>query len=344
MKISPVLIRLLQNRDLSKVEAKKLFLKVYRQEIPEAEAKALLLLLAKKGESAQEVLGCLNALQSMEKPVRVSIQGLMDTCGTGGDGKHSLNVSTLAALVIAGAGGKVAKHGNRGISSRCGSSDLMEAFGVKLDAPKARMVHALRRFGIGYFHAPFYHPIFSKMQPLRKKIKTRTIFNLLGPLANPLHVETQLVGVSSVKALKLYAEVLSASKVHSALVCHSRDGLDEISAQAPTQVAKIFKGRVIWGHIDPRRLGFKVSKRGMPKVASIRQSKVLSLKLLQNKLQGPARDTVVLNAAAGLWISGNAESLRRGIEMADRSIRSGKAYQALAGLREISRRKKSALR
>ena len=359
MKISPVLIRLLQNRDLLKGEAKEIFLKVYRQEIPEIEAKALLLLLAKKGETAQEVLGCLNALQSMEKPGRVSIPGLMDTCGTGGDGKHSLNVSTLAALVIAGAGGKVAKHGNRGISSRCGSSDLMEALGVKLDAPKSRMIHALRRFGIAYFHAPFYHPVFSKMQPLRKKIKKPTIFNLLGPLANPLRVQAQLIGVSSVKTLKLYAQVLAASKARSTLVCHSQDGLDEISVQAPTQVAKISKGQVIWGRIDPRRLGFKVSKRRMPKVASIQASKDLALKLLQNKIQGPARNTVVLNAAAGLWISGRAKSLGQGIKMADHSIRSGKAYQALRGLvistnpkgarrnpdfNGISRRKKRALR
>ncbi len=336
MKIDSVLIRLLHGRDLSKSESGAMFRQIFQLQVPEAKIKALLLLLAQKGETPAEVLGCLKALQALERPAQISIPGLMDTCGTGGDGKHSLNVSTLAALVIAGAGGKVAKHGNRGISSRCGSSDLMEALGVKLDAPKSRMIESIRRFGIGYFHAPFYHPVFSKMQPLRKKIKTRTIFNLLGPLANPVCVSAQLLGVSSPRALKLYADVLRAGKSRSSLVCHSKDGLDEISTQAPTDVAKISNGQVIWGRIEPRRLGFRTSKTGTLKVHSIRQSRDLALKLLQNKFYGPTRDIVVLNAAAGLWVSAKAKGLREGIEMADESLRSGNAYRALSGLKKIS--------
>ncbi len=343
MKPASFLVRLLPGKDLAPLEAKQLFHKIFRGQIPESQIKSALVLLAKKGETAQEVLECLHALQSLEKPARLFIPGLMDTCGTGGDGKQSLNISTLAALVIAGAGGKVAKHGNRGISSRCGSSDLMEALGVKLDAPKSRMIESIRRFGIGYFHAPFYHPVFSKMQALRKKIKTRTIFNLLGPLANPIRVSAQLVGVSSPRTLKLYAGVLQAGQSRSSLVCHSKDGLDEISTQTSTDVAKISKGQVIWGRIEPRRLGFRASKEGIPKVRSISESRNMAIKLLQNKLKGPARDTVILNAAAGLWISGKAKGLREGIEMADHSVRSGNAYRALLGLREISRRPFAAL-
>ena len=331
MKIDSAITCLLHGRDLSRADAETIFRQVFQQNVPESKIKTLLLLLAKKGETAGEVSGCLSALEFLEKPSRVSIPGLIDTCGTGGDGKQSLNISTLAALVIAGAGGKVAKHGNRAISSHCGSSDLMEALGVNLTASKSKMVESIRKFGVGYFHAPYHHPIFSRMQALRKKIKSRTIFNLLGPLANPLNVTAQIVGVSSPATLKLYAEVLRDRK-RSALVCHSRDGFDEISSAVPTSAAKILNGKIIWGRIEPSRLAFDRSRKGMPEMTSIRESKNLALRLLQNKLQGPARDTVVLNAAAGLWISGKAKGLREGVKMADDSILSGAAYRALQGL------------
>lgn len=336
MKMESAFIRLLHGQSFTEPESEKIFSQVFRRRIPESKIKALLLLLAKKGETAAEVRGCLKALQALEKPSKVRVRGLMDTCGTGGDHQNSINVSTLAALVIAGAGGKVAKHGNRGISSRCGSSDLMEALGVHLPAPKARMMQSIQKFGIGYFHAPFHHPVFSRLQSLRKKLKARTILNLLGPLANPLQVPVQLVGVSSPKALRLYAEVLSGIREKTALVCHSRDGLDEISIQAPTDVVKISQGHMIWGRIEPRKLGFRSSTKPAPKIHSVLQSKSLALKLLRNQLAGPARDTVVLNAAAGLWISGKAKGLQEGIQLADHSIRSGKALEALQGLKKIS--------
>jgi len=207
MRIEKSITRLLQRRNLTETEAYGVFGDLFDQKLTMPEAKALLLLLAEKGETVDEVRGCLNALRKREPVLRAPAGGVMDTCGTGGDGSHSINVSTLAAFVIAGAGGKVAKHGNRAVSSKSGSSDLMESFGIKLDAKPRRMIESISRNGIGYFHAPFYHPVFSKVQPLRKALGVRTIFNLLGPLVNPVKIRYQLVGVAKREFLDLYARI-----------------------------------------------------------------------------------------------------------------------------------------
>jgi len=164
------LSKLLVGQDLSFNMSYKIFGMLFTSRLSETHAKAILLLLASKNETADELLGCLQALQSLEKPIGPKIPGLMDTCGTGGDGRQTINISTLVALVIAGAGGKISKHGNRAITSKSGSSDLMEAFGVKLDTSAPKVIHAIKRFGLGYFHAPFHHPVFARVQPLRKAL------------------------------------------------------------------------------------------------------------------------------------------------------------------------------
>lgn len=330
---------LLTGRSLNPKQSRSLFDRLFRQKMKKEEAKALLLLLAKKGETTEELLGCLRALRQLEPPKAVSIPRLMDTCGTGGDGAGTLNVSTLAAFVIAGAGGKVAKHGNRAISSRAGSSDLMEAIGVRLDTPARHMVESIRRSGIGYFHAPLYHPVFARVQSLRRELKTRTIFNLLGPLANPLKIEAQLLGVSKEAFVPLYAEVLKQQGIRRALVCHSQDGLDEISPSAPTEVAWIENGKISYGTIRPERYGF----RKAPKLAfaggSLKKNHALALKLLQGKLKGPLRDLILINSAAGLVVSGVVPNLRAGLFRARRSLESGRAYRALLELKRLSKKK-----
>jgi len=185
--------RLISGKNLSEKESRGIFLAAFSQKIGFSEVKTVLLLLAKKGESAEEISGCLKALTELEPPRSTKLAGLIDTCGTGGDGSHSINVSTLAAIVAAGAGARVAKHGNRAITSRTGSSDLLEAFGVNLDAGPEKMIRAIRKYGIGYFHAPFYHPVFSRVQQLRRQIGVKTVFNYIGPLANPLKLEGQMI-------------------------------------------------------------------------------------------------------------------------------------------------------
>ena len=335
MQFEPEIVKLLNRKDLSSKESKDLFSAAFQGRLNETELKTLLLLLAEKGETFQEVAGAVSALKEQEPPQSISIQHLMDTCGTGGDGSHSINVSTLSALVIAGAGGKVAKHGNRGISSKCGSSDLLEALGVRLDSGSGKMMAAIQKFGIGYFHAPYHHPVFSKMQPLRKKLGTRTLFNLLGPLSNPVSVHIQLVGVSRPEYVSLFANVLACHKNYRALVCHSSDGLDEISTLKPTRYGWVQNGKIRYGIIDPKKLGFKQQTNKVT-AGTVKANVSIAKQILKNRFRGTFRDLVVINAGAGLWISGIAGNLKEGIQKADYSITSGKALSALKGLIKVS--------
>jgi anthranilate phosphoribosyltransferase len=331
-----VLTTLLISKNLSLGLSFKIFSMLFSGSLNHAQAKSFLLLLASKGESTEELLGCLQALQALEKPIHSGIPGVMDTCGTGGDGRKTINISTLVALVAAGAGGKIAKHGNRAISSKSGSSDLMEAFGVNLDAPPQKMIRAIRRTGLGYFHAPRHHPVFSKMQPLRRSLKRPTILNLLGPLVNPLRLDYQLVGVAQKRLVPLYAKVLSKLGRKAALVCHSRDGLDEISTSAPTTVAWVRPNRVRMSVIHPRSLGLKHARPSNLRVDSVKKSKLRAENILSGKERGPARDTIILNAAYSLLLCRKAGTVREGIALAQRSIDSGKALNVLKQLRVLS--------
>lgn len=334
--LNRLLARLITGQSLSRVDSRKFFHLLFTGAISCSKAKAFLLLLAQKGETADELLGCLEALQALEKPIGPKIPGLLDTCGTGGDGRQTLNVSTLVALVLAGAGVKIAKHGNRAISSRSGSSDLMEAFGVKLNASPQKMISAIKRSGLGYFHAPFHHPVFARMQPLRKTLGRRTIFNLLGPLVNPMRLDYQLVGVSCRRLLPLYAKVLSKLGRKAALVCHSTDGMDEISTSVPTTVAWITPNKIRMGVIRPSPLGLKKARISDLSVDSVKKSKLRAETILTGKEKGPARDTIILNAAFGLFLCGKANSVEEGIVFAEESIDSGNALQSLKQLKAWS--------
>jgi anthranilate phosphoribosyltransferase len=334
--LSRLLIRLATSRSLPLADARRSFALFFSGIIPFTTAKSFLLMLAKKGETANELLGCLQALQTLEKPIGPRIPGLMDTCGTGGDGRCTINISTLVALVIAGAGGKIAKHGNRAISSRSGSSDLMESLGVRLDTGPRKMIRSIRRCGLGYFHAPFYHPVFSKMQPLRRGLKRRTMLNLLGPLVNPMRLDHQLVGVSEKRLVPLYARVLSRMGRKTALVCHSNDGMDEISTSVATTAAWITPNKVRMNMIRPRLFGLKSAKARDLAVHSIKNGKRRARNILSGKEKGPARDTIVLNAAYGLLICQKAKTVRQGIALAKASIDSGKALNVLKQLKALS--------
>jgi len=338
MLFDQTLTQLLVGRDLSEAQSNRVFRQLFEEKLQKDEAKALLLLLARKGETGAEVLGCLKAIRALEPTYRVPIPSLMDTCGTGGDQSHSFNISTVSALVIAGAGGKVAKHGNRALSSKSGSSDLMETLGVKLNAPRHRMIQAIRRYGIGYFHAPFYHPVFSRVQPLRRELGVRTIFNLLGPLLNPLPIKAQLIGVAKPEYVPLFATLLRKIGVRHALVCHSQDGMDEISTAAPTTMAQVKRNGIIVKRMEPKRFGFQRATKRDFRGGSAKENSRVTLKLLQGKWKGPLRDIVTLNAAAGLVVSGLASNIEQGIRLAGKSIDSQAAYQALLGLKRLSRK------
>ncbi len=331
-----LLARLLTRKPLSLADARKFFGILFGGQLAFQTAKAFLLLLSLKGETADELLGCLQALQKLEKPIGPKIPGLMDTCGTGGDGRRTINISTLAALVMAGAGAKIAKHGNRAVSSRSGSSDLMEAFDVKLAAGFRKMLRAIGRCGIGYFHAPFFHPVFAQVQPLRQALKRRTILNLLGPLVNPMRLDHQLVGVSCKRLVPLYAKVLSKLSRKTALVCHSFDGMDEISTAVPTFAVWISPRRLRHEVIRPRAYGLRKAILKDLAVSSVKEGRYRAERILTNRDKGPARDVVVLNAAFGLVVCRKAKTVREGIRMAQKSLDTGSALRALRQLKGIS--------
>lgn len=339
MTFERILAALLTGKTLESSKALKVFKDLFQGKLTAAESKALLVLLADRGETAVEVSACVEALRQLEKPLAMPFSDLVDTCGTGGDGKHSINVSTLAAFVMAGAGARVAKHGNRAISSRTGSSDLMEALGVKLDAPLAVMRTAIREAGIGYFHAPVYHPVFARVQPLRKALGIRTIFNLLGPLVNPCRVAYQLTGVSRKENLGLYAEVFKRRQgLKAAMVCHSDDGMDEISLSTLTRYAWIEKGRIRKGVIQPRKLGLKPTPAKLFQGGSARDNARFARQFLGGRLRDPRRDLILLNAAAGLWVAGLAADLREGFHRASLSVDQGKALQSLERLAGLTQK------
>jgi anthranilate phosphoribosyltransferase len=336
MKLSAVYLKLLQGQALRLNEAQQVFALLFKQKLSEAQAKALLLLLAHKGEEPEEMLGCLKALRALEPVISNKKREILDTCGTGGDRSHSLNISTLAAIVIAGAGGKVAKHGNRSITSRCGSSDLMEALGVNLSAKPQKMLRAVES-GLGYFHAPFYHPVFSRVQPLRRKLGVKTVFNLLGPLTNPVRLSAQLIGISSPENFDLYAEVLRRLRYpERVLLCRSLDGMDELTTSADSEIAWIEKGKVRRSLFKIKSLGFKPAVKKDFAGGDVRTNQKLALRILTGKLKGPLRDIVILNAGAGLWILKKARNLKEGIRLAGNAVDSGKAFQALQRLKKAA--------
>lgn len=300
------------------------------------EIKKTLLCLAKRGESSAEVWALVQLIQSMEGRAKTGLPAVLDVCGTGGDGMNTFNISTVSAFVIAGAGGFVAKHGNRAISSRCGSSDLMEALGVNLEAGPQKMLHALKTAGIAYLHAPFYHPLFAKIQPLRQALGVRTLFNLTGPFLNPFEHPCQMIGVSHRTQMDFFLDILRLKKMKRALVFHSRDGLDEVSTSAPTDVSELRNGKVTRWVIRPRSLGFKAAKIADYAGGNTLQNQKIALALLRGRLKGPARDIVELNAGLGLYLCGKASSLKTGIELAQRSLNYLKAYQSLETLIRIS--------
>lgn len=298
--------------------------------------KKLLLGLALRGETPRETEALIRLVESMETRYQAGVQPVLDVCGTGGDGRHTLNISTLAALVIAGAGGYVAKHGNRAVSSRCGSSDLLEALGVKLDASPDRMLKALKECGIGYFHAPVYHPLFAKVQPLRRSLGVRTLFNSLGPFLNPVRLQAQMIGGSQKQSLPFFAEILRLKGMRRAAVFHSRDGLDEISTAADTDVCEIHGQRIRKWVLRPSTLGFAKAKPAEYAGGAVSQNRRKALQLLEGRLGGGARDVVLINAAMGIYLGGLASDLKAALRLAEGSLERRRALAALKTLVKIS--------
>jgi anthranilate phosphoribosyltransferase len=263
--------------------------------------------------------------------------GAIDTCGTGGDGQHTLNISTAAAFVAAGAGAIVAKHGNRAQSSRAGSADVLEALGVRLDLAPAAIAQCIREIGIGFMFAPAHHGALKAVGPVRREIGFRTLFNLVGPLANPAHCKRQLLGVFALRWLDPLAQTLLALGLEKAWVVHGADGLDEISTTGPTEVAVLDQGRVGRFTITPAAFGFAPARiedlRGGDPAENAQ-----ALRALLDGARGPYHDIVLINAAAALVVAGRAGDLGDGVTQAEKSLDSGAAKAKLDGLIGLSSR------
>jgi len=301
-----------------------------------------------KGETVEEIVGFAQAIRAAATPLlseegdAVDVSGtgrdaLVDTCGTGGDTSGTFNISTAVAFVTAGAGVRVAKHGNRSITSKCGSADVMEALGVNITLPTTRLAACLRETGIVFLFAPAMHSAMKYVQPARRDLRLRTVFNLLGPLTNPAHASAQVVGVYSPDLVEKLAEALSELGLRRALVVHGRDGLDEITISGPTKIAEVRDGNVRSYEIAPEEFGLKRAPLTAIEGGDAQQNAAIIRAVLEGE-RSPRRDVVVLNAAAALVAAGHADRISEAVPLAAYAIDCGHARQRLQLLVEFTNR------
>ncbi len=303
-----------------------------------AEIISFLTVLNKKGETIEEITAAASVMRRYVTRIHVDKEPLLDTCGTGGDNKGTFNVSTASAFVASGCGITVAKHGNRSVSSSCGSADILEALGININMAKDRIERCLNDCGIAFLFAPNLHPAMKYAMPARKQIGTRTIFNILGPLTNPAGATHQVVGVYGRHWTNILATVLKDLGTVHALVVHSEDGLDEITTTAKTFVCEEYQGKQNDYKINPQDFGFLKVKLEDLKGGKVSDNVKIMLDVLKGKA-GPHRDIVVLNAAAAVYVCDKVKSIKEGIGLASESIDSGKALKKLELLKKCSSEK-----
>lgn len=340
--IIDALHRIVSHRQsLTRAEAREVMTEVLTGKCTDAQIGALLVGLHMKGESVEEIVGFAESIRGaatplsiQSSPVDVSGTGrdaLVDTCGTGGDTSGTFNISTAAAFVVAGAGVRVAKHGNRSVTSKCGSADVMEALGVNLEVPPPRMAACLEEVGIAFLYAPAMHSAMKYVQPARRELRLRTVFNLLGPLTNPANASAQVVGVYSVDLVEKLAEALSMLGLHRALVVHGLDGLDEITITGPTRIAEVREGSVKTYEVTPEEFGLRRTTLDDISGGDATDNAALIREILEGK-KSPRRDVVLLNSSAALVAAGKADHLRDALPLAEKSIDSGAAARKLEAL------------
>ena len=322
-------------------EAKAAFERLFRGEMAPEEAKVLLIEMAERGESVEEIAAAAEVMRShaIKLPVSEDLrEKLIDNCGTGGDKSGSFNISTTVSLLLAGTGCYVAKHGNRSITSKSGSADMLEALGIRLDLTPEKQVRMLEETGFAFIFAVNHHPAMKFVMPIRKSIPHRTIFNILGPLTNPAGVKRQFIGVFSPDYVVKIAEALKMLDSERAMVVSSLDGLDEISLGAPTKAARLEAGAIDTEEIVPEACGVNPAPLEAVRGGDATENARITRAILRGEEQGPKRDIVLLNAAAALKVDGKVNDLKEGVEMAAETIDSGRAAEALRKIVEVSNR------
>jgi anthranilate phosphoribosyltransferase len=328
--------RVASREDLSAEEAEHAMGSLLSGEISAAQIAAFLVALRMKGETAEEIAGCARAMRAHVTPVTPSHHDLVDTCGTGGDGANTFNISTAAALVAAAAGAAVAKHGNRAASSTTGAADVLEALGFELEQPPERVARSIDDLGFGFLFAQTHHPAMRHAAPVRRELATRTVFNVLGPLTNPAGARALVLGVYTPTLAPVLADALVQLETRRAFVVHGAGGLDELSPTGPNLVCEVEAGSVRRYELDPRDLGIPrcdpAELRG-----SYPEANAQALRDVLAGADGGHRSAVLLNAAGGIAAAGHAADLREGLELAREAIDSGAAAERLEELVRFSR-------
>jgi anthranilate phosphoribosyltransferase len=335
--IQTVISKLLDGSQLARAEARAVMDEIMRGEATPAQIGGFLIALRAKGETPDEITGCAEAMRDHVLAVRPRRDDLVDTAGTGGDGARTINISTAAALVAAAAGAAVAKHGNRAVSSACGSADVLEALGFTLELEPQRIAKSIDELGFGFLFAPSHHPAMRHAAAVRKELATRTVFNVLGPLTNPAGARAQVVGVYSPELVRTIAEVLARLGARRAYVVHGGGGIDELSPVGPNLVAEVVDGQVLERRLDPEtELGIPRCSVDELRGGSPAENAEAIREVFAGK-NGGRRDAILLNAAGAIAASGHAADLREGLEVARRTIDSGAAGERLELLIAFSR-------
>lgn len=323
---------LAEGRPLASEIAKGAMAELMSGSCSEAQVGAFLMGLRIKGANVEEIVSLAEALRCLCVRIRPCLKGnmlLTDVCGTGGAPVKTFNVSTVSAFVVAGAGVPVAKHGNRGVTSPCGSADVIEALGGNLNIPPQVVERSIAEIGIGFLFAPVFHPALKHVAKTRKELGIRTVFNMLGPLINPAGPQAQLIGVYSQELVETFPKVLRALGVQRALVVYGLAGLDELSILGETLIGELKDGTIRHYELDARSLGLRLAQPAEIESLPAAQSAELTRQILAGKLRDARYEMVLLNAGAGVYVSGKAASLEDGIAQAEESIRSGSAFEKL---------------
>jgi anthranilate phosphoribosyltransferase len=333
---------------LSREAAREVMSEILSGGATDAQIAALLVALHMKGETVEEIVGFAEAIRKASAPLTIrdsalDVSGterdaLIDTCGTGGDASGTFNISTATALTVAGAGVRVAKHGNRSVSSRCGSADVVEALGINITLPPARVAECLEAVGIAFLFAPSMHSAMKYVQPARRELRLRTVFNLLGPLCNPANASAQVVGVYSSALVDKLACALQMLGLKRALVVHGKDGLDEITITGPTHIAEVRNGEIRAYDISPEEFGLRSARITEIQGGDTKANAEIIRKIVAGE-KSARRDVVLLNAAAALVVAGRADSIASAMPIAAESLDSGAAREKLEKLVEFTSRR-----
>jgi anthranilate phosphoribosyltransferase len=329
------LSKIVKREDLNEEQMSQMITEIFSGNITDAQIAAMMAALATKGETFEELAGAARAMRRKALRIQTSTSTVVDTCGTGGDGAHTFNISTTTSFVVAACGVTVAKHGNRSVSSQCGSADLLEALGVKLDTAPEIVEEAVHEIGIGFLFAPLYHGAMRFAAKARKEVGLRSIFNMLGPLTNPAGANCQLLGVYAPELTEMFAHALQLLGAKRAFVVHGHDGLDEISVCAPTRVSELKDGFIRTYDISPEQYFGEQAEPADLLGGNPEENAQITRNILNGE-KGPKRNVVLINAAAALVAAGQAEDLKQGIQMAETAIDDGTAAKKMEALIKYS--------